>query len=328
MKSFIFALVTITISIFVCFAGLEVVTRTAIDDGMQYDLEMWKYAIGHKQESDFPGGGHVHVPDTQGRLMGVDVSINAFGLRGEEVAKEKQSDRIRILMLGDSITFGWGVKQQETMAARLEAGLKAQFPDRDFEVLNAGVGNANAAMESAWYLAKGKALHPDLVILNYFINDAEPTPVRQGGWLKERSYAYVHFAGKIDTIARQFMGRVDWEQYYRDLYRDDAPGWIVAQDAITRLIEDTKREDVPFLLVQIPEIRRVDPYPFPGVAAKVADLAAKTGVPYLDLLPSVAGEAPDTLWVTVEDPHPNGKANDLFTKAILEKLIADRLISP
>lgn len=328
MKSFILAVFSIAISLLLSLAGLEVVTRAAIDNGMRYDLEMWKYAIGHKRESEVPGGGHVHVPNTDGRLMGVDVSINSHGLRGPEIEKAKAPGVFRILFLGDSITFGWGVAEEETMASRLQAALNQKFPNRDFEVLNSGVGNANTAMQAAWYLSEGKSFAPDLVILNYFINDAEPTPHRQGGWLKEHSYAYVHFAGKLDTLARQFMGRVDWEDYYRDLYHEDAAGWNAAKEAVGRLIEDTNATGTPFMIANIPEIRRLDPYPFPKVEEKIASLARAGGVPYLNLLPSVEGEAPETLWVTVEDPHPNGKANALFTDAIMEFLQSEGLLSP
>lgn len=328
MKTALYALISTILSLALAFAGLEAFVRVALDDGMQYDLEMWKYAMGHKQVSAIDGAGHVHIPNTQGRLMGVDVAINSQGQRGAELPASKQDDVFRILLLGDSITFGWGVAEAETMAGRLRNALKDRFPSRDFEVVNAGVGNTNTAMQVAWYLEQGRRYEPDLVVLNYFINDAEPTPSRHGGLIRETSMAFVYFEGRVDTISRQFMGKVDWEDYYRDLYTDGAAGWGAARQAIDRLVETTRTDGTRLMIANIPEIRRLAPYPFPEVRAAISEIAADHDVAYLDLHASVAAEPPESLWVTVEDPHPNGKANGLFADALVDALEGNGLLRP
>jgi len=75
------------------------------------------------------------IPGFQGEFLGRRVSINALGLRGPEAAADKARGRRRLVTFGDSITFGYGVADEETYAARLaERGR-----DRGLEVLNAGV---------------------------------------------------------------------------------------------------------------------------------------------------------------------------------------------
>jgi lysophospholipase L1-like esterase len=110
----------------------------------------------------------------------------------------------RILMLGDSLTFNWGVAAADTTAKRLEHYLNQPgLPNRKrIEILNAGVGNYNTAMEANWFLSEGYKLQPDFVVLNYFINDAEKTPQRQGGVLREMSAAYVYFSARLDNLRR------------------------------------------------------------------------------------------------------------------------------
>ena len=93
-----------------------------------------------------------------------------------------------------------------------------------FEVINTGVGNYNTQMEVAYFLTKGYKLKPDVVVLNYFINDAEPTPQRKRSWLAEHSQAYVVVSSAIDKASRMFFGKSDWQSYYRNLYGDDEPG--------------------------------------------------------------------------------------------------------
>jgi len=55
--------------------------------------------------------------------MGVDVHTDSLGFRDSERTLAKPANTTRIVMLGDSIVFGWGCPQNETMAARLEKSL-------------------------------------------------------------------------------------------------------------------------------------------------------------------------------------------------------------
>ena len=85
--------------------SLQIYTRFVI----YYDVEMSRYAVEVKMKSDNPKIGHVHRPNVQRRLMGVDVRINSDGLRDREYDVAR-NDSYRIAVLGDSLTFGWGVE--------------------------------------------------------------------------------------------------------------------------------------------------------------------------------------------------------------------------
>lgn len=294
------------------FGALEAGVRLFADTGMQYELEMWKYALEAKRVSPVPEIGHEHVPDVDTILMGVRVTTNDIGLRDEPVPMPKPDNTLRILMLGDSITFGWGVPQDQTVTEHLQQALAISYPDRSVEVINAGVGNYNAAMSVAWYLEHGRDLDADLVVFNYFINDAEPRPSRQGGWLRERSAAFVYFAGKVDTALRLTEEKQDWRDYYRALYDTDAAGFEGAKQAFNQLAEATREDSVPVLFAVYPELRELTPYPFQDVTDAVTNLATGHGWPSIDLLHSVVDTPPEDLWVTVPDPHPNATATALF----------------
>ena len=100
--------------------GLELYVRTVADDGMQFDLEMWRYALTLKQISADPRIGHEHRPLSAARLMGVDVRINSRKLRDREIPYDRTPDTPRIMMLGDSFTEGWGVAFDDTFSKRIE----------------------------------------------------------------------------------------------------------------------------------------------------------------------------------------------------------------
>lgn len=316
VRKLLFAAVTTVLSLGIAIALVEIGVRVALDDGMDYTLEMWKYARAMKRIARDPALAHEHVPGATARLMGVDVTINSHKLRDREIPFEKSPGTTRILMLGDSLTFGWGVNFEATSSKVLERELNAVGNGRMFEVINAGVGNYNTSMEVQYFFNEGVRYSPDVVVLNYFINDAEPTPRYTGNFMNEHFQSWVILGARLDTLLRTIHSEQRWDQYYEALYADDAPGWAEARSAVGRLAAWCRNQGIPCILANQPELRRLDPYPFSAISEKLARLASEQGLLYLDLLGSVSAESADSLWVTVEDPHPNDKACTLFGKAI------------
>ena len=165
-------------------------------NGMHYAIEMWKYAKQMKRQSPIAQMGHEHVSNQEAVLMGVHVKINSQGLRENEYAMAKPEDTFRILVLGDSMTFGWGARFEETYAKVLERLLNEKRPAmqkgsasfHQYEVINAGVGNYNTVQEVTYFKKRGIAYKPDMVLLGFYLNDAEDIPKRSGGFLREHSY--------------------------------------------------------------------------------------------------------------------------------------------
>lgn len=100
--------------------------------------------------------------------------VNPDGYRGPVAPLQKLDDgRLRVLVLGDSVAFGYGVEEEETFARRLEA--TSDGAD-GMEVLNFGVGGYNPYNEAALFQAKGPPYHPDIVLVQFCINDLnDPT---------------------------------------------------------------------------------------------------------------------------------------------------------
>jgi lysophospholipase L1-like esterase len=308
----------------IAIAAMEIVARLLFTDGTNFDVEMWRYAKDLKTVSPLPGVGHEHVPNRSGTYMGVDIKINAHKLRDYDYDFTKPPGVVRILMLGDSITLGWGAPFDDITSKRLERRLNAGLATPRYQVINTGVGNYNTAMEVSYFFGEGYRYDPDVVVLNYFINDAEPTPIRKQNTLLEHSYAAVVAAGAFDTIERLYGGRPDWKAYYSGLYRDDEAGWRLAQRSLADIAAYCRVHRLPLLVANYPELHELAPYPFSAITAKLAAAAAANGLPFVDLLPAVAGVAdPRTLWVTATDSHPNGLAAGLFAERLEAALRKD-----
>ena len=304
----------------VCLLLAEVVFRQFIDDGQLYELEMWKYARDVKVRDMRPDVGHRHRPDREARLMGVKVRTNAFGFRGPEIGETATSGVVRIAFVGDSTTLGWGVAEQETFAQRVVATLLSQ--GRKVEGFNLGIGNYNTAQELALFLDAGAQLRPDIIVLSYFINDAEPMPTYPvQNWLNMNSAAWIVLSYRVDSLLRQFGELPDWKKYYRDLYRADAEGWQKTKEAIKQFSGAARQLGAALIVFNIPELRELKPYPFADVTDKVRTMVEGEGVTFVDLLPSIETLDPPSLWVTVPDPHPNGRANAAFARRMAEEIL-------
>jgi len=253
--------------------------------------------------------------------MGVDISINSDGLRNGEVEFVKPPGVTRILVLGDSITFGWGVPFEETMPKVIEHDLTNQGVG-PVEVINAGVGNYNTVMEVNYFFNHGKDYDPDIVILNYFINDAEPNPTyKEVPWFARHSYSYAVIGGAWDGLKRRIFGGADWLTYYALLYADDALGWSAAKKSIATLAEYCRANNIRLVIANVPELRKLKKYPFEDVTAKVREISEFHQVEFVDLLKALRGHSPDTLWVTQPDPHPNGWAQSLMGRFLSSHLL-------
>ena len=92
-----------------------------------------------------------------------EIHTNAAGFRGEkEFALEKPANVTRILALGDSFTFGFGVADSETFSQRLQDSTPS------FEVLNTGVPGYGIDQVLMLYREIGRKYHPDIVLVDIF----------------------------------------------------------------------------------------------------------------------------------------------------------------
>lgn len=315
------ALVLATLTALATVAVAELAVRWIDRDGSDYALEMWRYARLLKRPSRRPGIAHEHVPGRSARLMGVDVRINALGLRERDIDHPRPPGVRRVLMLGDSLIFGWGVAAEATTSRRLEATLNQRDPGGRWQVINAGVGNYNTRTEVRYLLAEGLRYDPEVVVLGYFVNDAEEDPRDEGDVWSRHLASYVYLGNRLDALARGVTGRGGWRDYYRSLYRDDAPGWRGAREALRELGRRCAERRLRCVVADQPELHALDPYPFTAESARVERAAADAGLAYLDLRPALRGLAPHALWVSPQDAHPNALADARYAEALARYLL-------
>jgi len=135
-------------------------------------LEGGSGLFGLLEPSPYPNVIYQLKPHLKGIFRRAPLETNRFGLRGPEIEKEKPPNTYRIVGLGDSHMFGWGVGQKEFYLARLEEMLN-RHAERGwrFETLNFAAPGYNTAMEVATFEHRALEFSPDLVLLHFIGND-------------------------------------------------------------------------------------------------------------------------------------------------------------
>ncbi len=111
--------------------------------------------------------------------------INALGLRGDGPREaDDGAGPLRVVCLGDSFTFGWGVEDDQTYPVQLEALLAAKG-ERSVQVINCGLPGYNTFQEHQLYKKVMRPISPDVVVVGWYLNDLDPLSIGTTGTLAE-----------------------------------------------------------------------------------------------------------------------------------------------
>lgn len=95
------------------------------------------------------------------------------GFRNHEEHGSPGSRPTRIVGIGDSVMFGWGVNNDDVYMARLGELLGTSIPHRRWTVVNAATPGYNAVQAVASLEHRALELDPDIVVYGYCVNDME-----------------------------------------------------------------------------------------------------------------------------------------------------------
>jgi lysophospholipase L1-like esterase len=258
-----------------------------------------------------------HRRSWQTVYQGVPVAFNELGLRDEPI-RPKQEGECRVLLLGDSVVFGWGVEREQAVAHRLE-GLLSRALGRAVRVINAGVGSYNTLQEWRFLSGTGFGLDPDAVLLLYVANDVDvhrepfdlsPPPSRRGpslprlvtrllgrSWLVQLS-AIVARTGTPEPVDRS------------------GPGWRASMQALRQIRAATAARGIPL----VPFFFRWEVGSYGGLFADTAEVLRP--VVLHDVGAWFAGRRTRDYTNSVLDVHPNGRGHEVMAREMARILVA------
>lgn len=276
------------------------------------------------------------------KWMRTQVHHNHYDYRGGEFDEVKPAGTFRVAVMGDSFTYGNGVREDERFSNLLGASLAA----RHVEVLNLGFPGNNWPEHVRTLERRVLRLRPDFVLLQWGTNDIEldehvagrpKTPPLIADrdwheWLYARSALYTMLNAQwVRWQIRRTMGDA-YDRYLVRLYGDPASEGARRAEALMRRFLDLCRErGIGVGLVLFPDaaVSLGTDYPYQFMHDRVTAICRDTGTTCVDLLPAYR-TVPDRfrLWVTPLDAHPSALANRLAADAILAAFAASWTVQP
>lgn len=284
-------------------------------------------------ETELPGLPYRLRPGVRLRWFGEPLTTNSVGLRGAELEATAQR---RLLVLGDSVAFGWRVGDSETFPVRLERELAAR--GEHWEVVNGGVPGYDAAATGAFLRHVGLGLKPDVVVLCVSLNDfSEPPRLSAQGvlllspgptswWMRHSELAlFVRWtlgswwrSSSEADVERFLQGQAiaAREAFYRD---PTGPAGGRLRSALGTLRDLAAGAGSRLYLVVFPERDQVAAAAAPVPQRVWRQWCADLGLDCLDLLPRFAQQGTE-LFVDLQ--HPNTAGLELAARAAAEHLTA------
>lgn len=225
-----------------------------------------------------------------GVFAGVPFTTNSFGYRNREISVAKPENTKRILVLGDSISFGHGVHDEETFSYLLEKSLNQHFSREEkksaIEVINTAAP-MNSPQQEYFDLKRGMQFEPDVIVLQLTPNDVSDMTI----------YNPVDTKQRIDRMFKQYSALYLFlkDMYSRARFRDPTGkniaekarraevvsatelitrptdprvlrAWNDALEWTQKIVDIAEEKDIPFILLVTPwdfqfGLERIHAYP-------------------------------------------------------------------
>ncbi|MDA8640721.1 hypothetical protein N9L64_06800 [Flavobacteriaceae bacterium] len=289
---------------------IEGLIRLINSDMKNYDIEMWRYANELKIQD--PVLGHNHVSDKTAILQGVEIKLNSKGMRSDEYDVNDK----KILFLGSSISLGWGVEQKDSYPGIIQTKLSSD--SLNYSVLNGSIGNYNTFRYVNNFISNQIDISPELIVINFFINDAETLPIGNPNWLIKNSQLFATLKMTLKKLSSK--SGFDLKSYYRNLYTDENPSFIEMKESLNKLSEYSIKTNTKILLTVIPDIHFLEDYPFETIHEKMKTLSTELGFEYHDLLPSLKNISFEELQIISGDSHPNEFGHQRISESLYPKI--------
>ncbi len=339
-------------SLILCLAGLEATVRV-FDLGPQV-MPVVDFTLGL---SDNPVLQYELLPRAAESSDPLSPLISSRGHRDREYPVASPEGTFRIVCVGDSICYGYGVKRKECFSTRLEDllnRLPLQGPLK-FEVLNLGVPGYNATQVIEYLRSRGLDYQPDLVMYAYCLNDPQGFSLELAalraqlntaqstyrdalvgravrGLNRSRAYLLIRYLIQARTAEgrehreaysphddRQVVAHAENKlgAYFTGLHNEERR-WLTAFDELAAL---TSTRDLPAQVVTFPLFSELDHYPLAGLHRTIAAALARRSLSGLDLLQVYLAGAGAGPVLNVDPLHPSPAGHQLAAAAMLCHLV-------
>jgi lysophospholipase L1-like esterase len=314
------AMVSLTIALVVA----EVLVRWTDPLGISYYEESARFnLIGKRADDEL---NYALMPNHHGTYQGITISTNVLGLRDVPIGT-KQAGELRVMVLGDSVAFGWGVNAEDGFARKLGRVLQEQL-GRSVTSINTGVGSYNTTQELGALKRYHAIVEPDLVVLMFVANDIHSVsgpfkPERQFSLSDRSPPEVVTFVALQSRLVRliHFLIKDSNEDVY-DRANPADPGFAESMRSMVDMARFCNERRVPFVVFQY----RVSESSVRVVTEEVVKVGHAHKIPVVDTAPWWLGLDMRAHTNSVVDSHPNARGHAVLTQGIADYVVRNRLL--
>lgn len=318
-------------SAFIVLAAAEAALRVRRAAQIAAD-PFWNANVQIHRASEDPELIYELNPGAEAERDGVKIKINPQGFRDDPFPDEPLKDQARIVLVGDSVAWGWGVAMEDAFPQALERELQARCADPPPPhpvVLNLAVDGYSTAQEIRMIESRGLALEPDLIIVSYVMNDPDTydaglaryyqqrslellRPISNALWTLRNGRENQHVAGEL---------REDYHFYIHTRYRDQTRRQFAELGRISR------ESGVPILVAVSPILtfKLGEPYAWQPLVDELKREIEANGLKFVDLRRRL-GAADSDRWTLkrngapVDPWHPNAEGHLEIARELAEEV--------
>ncbi|MCB1800110.1 MAG: hypothetical protein KDI82_00335 [Gammaproteobacteria bacterium] len=264
------------------------------------------------------------------------VDYNNLGFRSADVEAEKPAGTRRIMVLGDSLTWGAGLAVDQRYTELLQTRLQHSQPGNRWQVANFGLAGGPTVTEAEILAEHLDHVQPDFIIVGYCVNDPQPLP--QNHSVERTDYYWLHnlvaslrhigmtdvqklLHTTLDGVLVRFGLIPSSDDALDRSYQPDSRNWqafLAALDDIYQLSTEAGAGQPIFALLPQGIASDHPHHPYLSRWFDLAGAAAKdAGFIVVDPRPDfVARMKLDELMVNPFDAHPSIASNVLYADAL------------
>jgi hypothetical protein len=263
------------------------------------------------------------------------IFYNKVGFRDNDYSIEKSDGVFRILIVGDSQTFGHGIDRlEDTYPKKLESRLNSSASKTKFEVLSFARPGWNADSHIQYLYKKGLAYQPDLILLAFYHNDILPPAYFDCDSTDQDIVDSDHFLNPVlnsSSVYRFLKFRINrgleaagekpnYIQCRKEIY--DSRAWDMQKVYLDTLIGTAQVNRTHFMMTVIPVLFRLDDdYPMQFAHDKLAGFCTERNLECVDLFDkAIRGVDAKEYVVSEGDRHLNEKGSELVANVLFETL--------
>ena len=341
-KNVLFAIIAVTFSCLISLGILEVILRIFQEPGATPGYTMTHETRRYQLKPNFSGKTH-----------SAEFKINSYGLRDYERTISTGDETYRIAVFGDSVTFGIGIKLEETFSKILEKKLNLYHYPLPIQLFNMGIGSYNTVQEYYYLKESHDRFIPHMVIFEYTAgNDSCLTnpghtsdinkiaAIRWGkdilrnlhsyNFLAAEYYALLYKAKQERKYENEYIARLKNDEL---LFAENFKGWIENKKAFRDIATFCKNKNITLIFAVYANNFMLSPSldkdPYYLIINKIINALKQAGVQHIILLDDSFREYAGNekkLWVTPTNHHFSLLANKLAADTIFQYICENKLI--